>query len=428
MATSPIKLFRGHQMLSTFVVGLLLSSAALGQEASWGEDKDDDAGSGPETAQRTRGSGKTEKVSGFLSSVSSFRSMSQDQEDLFIIWIANPESFKASLRTVDNGSASFDSSLYLFTTDSADVHELSQFTEVFGLLGVQDVDLLGAFLPGEATDTTGAMITEPGYYMLAVSSATRYPAVMLTGLPLPVFDFFVPNEVSGPDGAGGMSGFTEGEGVWEGTPASGFYDIAVDGVGFAFPLRTPENDVWPTNAYVDEGVWPIYTVMASTESQADVTCTSPDGDGRVLYEDLWWSYQPLEPGIVGVSTCDSVDFDSAIAVYELMGLCIGDINSDGSVDVGDFSVLLAQWGSSGPEADLDGDGMVDTTDFSIFLVYFGLCEPDLELVACQDDAPGCTNGTSKVSFSTDGTETFVIRIGGAEAGDRGRGTFRVGYE
>lgn len=425
----------GGQVLAAIVVLAFVTSTSLAPPlASWGEDKDDDAGSGPSSSQKTKGSGKVNKVNGALMSATSFRSgrgfrsLDSDDEDVFVIWVADPEAFQASLRSADGGSASFDASLYLLTPYTAEVDEDRVFDEIFGLLGVQDVEQLGAFLPAAATDSTGAVVPEPGYYMLAISSATRYPAVLLGGFASPLFSFVVANEISGPDGDGGSSPFTEDEGLWEGTPTAGFYDVALDGIGFAFPLRTPGNDDLPTDAYVDEGVWPIYTSTASTESQNDVTCLGSTGAGEVLYNDLWWEYEPLEPGTVSVSTCDSVDFDSAIAIYERKRPCLGDINSDGQVDVVDFGTLLTQWGSNGPEADLNGDGTVDSLDFSFFVVYFGTCVPDLELVACQDDSTTCASGTSEVSFSTDGTETFLIRIGGPGTGDRGRGTFRVAYE
>ncbi len=419
----------GGPVLSVIVALCFTISPCLAPPStSWTEDKEDDAGSGPTSSQKTKGSGKVDRVSGALTGVSSFRAMIQDEEDVFVVWVADPEAFQASLRSTDNGSASFDASLYLFTPDTTVVDELFVFNEMFGLLGVQDVQQLGALLPAVATDSTGVLVTEPGYYMLAVSSATRYPTILLGGFALPIFSFISGSEVSGPDGDAGSLAFTETEGFWEGTPATGFYDVALDGVGFAFPSRSPGNDALPTDAYVEEGVWPIYTSMASTESQADVTCVSPDGTGQVLHHDLWWSYEPVEPGLIRVSTCDRVDFDSVIAVYLEKRPCRGDINSDGVVDVVDFSVLMVQWDSSGPEADLNGDGTVDINDFSLFLIYFGSCQPDLELVACQDDSTACAAGTSEVFFTTDGTEKFLIRIGGPGSGDRGRGTFSVKYD
>ncbi len=44
-----------------------------------------------------------------------------------------------------------------------------------------------------------------------------------------------------------------------------------------------------------------------------------------------------------------------------------DINSDGRVNLTDFSILLFNWGTSEPSADINLDGTVDITDFSILL-------------------------------------------------------------
>jgi cysteine-rich repeat protein len=46
---------------------------------------------------------------------------------------------------------------------------------------------------------------------------------------------------------------------------------------------------------------------------------------------------------------------------------IADLNSDGKVNLADFSILLFYWGTSTPLADLNSDGKVDLRDFSILL-------------------------------------------------------------
>jgi hypothetical protein len=53
--------------------------------------------------------------------------------------------------------------------------------------------------------------------------------------------------------------------------------------------------------------------------------------------------------------------------------CVGDVNGDGRVDVGDVGVLLNAMGSGTvvPEADLNRNGLVDVTDFAILLGNYG---------------------------------------------------------
>ncbi len=50
---------------------------------------------------------------------------------------------------------------------------------------------------------------------------------------------------------------------------------------------------------------------------------------------------------------------------------IGDVNSDGAVEITDLSLLLSQWGSGG-SADFNRDGVVDVTDLSMLLSNWGL--------------------------------------------------------
>ena len=55
--------------------------------------------------------------------------------------------------------------------------------------------------------------------------------------------------------------------------------------------------------------------------------------------------------------------------------CVGDVNRDGSVDLGDLSRVLANFGTPGgalPEdGDLDQDGDVDADDLQRMLGRFG---------------------------------------------------------
>jgi hypothetical protein len=49
----------------------------------------------------------------------------------------------------------------------------------------------------------------------------------------------------------------------------------------------------------------------------------------------------------------------------------GDANGDGVVDVLDFLLVLAQWGTAGPEGDVNHDGIVDVLDFLMVLANWG---------------------------------------------------------
>ena len=50
----------------------------------------------------------------------------------------------------------------------------------------------------------------------------------------------------------------------------------------------------------------------------------------------------------------------------------GDLNGDGAVDAADVTILLDNWGATGPNiADLNGDGSVGASDFSLLLNNWG---------------------------------------------------------
>ncbi len=65
--------------------------------------------------------------------------------------------------------------------------------------------------------------------------------------------------------------------------------------------------------------------------------------------------------------------ESQAATLSVAGICPGDVNGDGVVDLGDLGILLANFGMPGTPAtgDLNNDGVVDLTDLGVVLAEFG---------------------------------------------------------
>lgn len=99
-----------------------------------------------------------------------------------------------------------------------------------------------------------------------------------------------------------------------------------------------------------------------------------------LYNDVWYLYTADFTGYADFSTCGTADFDTNIAVYP------------------------------GTET----------------------CPPDAaSVIACSEDASGCSGFTSKSTFQVTAGETYLLRIGGwgsanSPGGESGAGTFSVG--
>ncbi|HMN97731.1 MAG TPA: hypothetical protein PKC43_14760 [Phycisphaerales bacterium] len=151
-----------------------------------------------------------------------------------------------------------------------------------------------------------------------------------------------------------------------------------------------------------------------------------------LQNDVWYRYTATCTGPVTFSTCNSVNFDTVIAIYGgctfgafpffgcslgaaltcvddtpfcgtstiasvnmTMGTCVfvrvggwngaegfgtltvtcgcpGDLNNDGTVNGADLGILLGQWGGPG-SGDLNGDGVVNGADLGILLGNWGPC-------------------------------------------------------
>jgi hypothetical protein len=184
---------------------------------------------------------------------------------------------------------------------------------------------------------------------------------------------------------------------------------------------------------VTAGTHPFTTVGAGTTGSPEPECLASGSDE--VFDDVFFNYTATCDGNMTVSTCNSADYDTRIAVYlgcgytgfpiavcnltEIIGCnddvfgcnfgstvtvavtagqcyririggydedtegsgtfsvtctatCPGDLNGDNKVDAADLAVLLGQWGTSGT-ADLNGTGVVEGGDLAILLGGWGNC-------------------------------------------------------
>ena len=196
-----------------------------------------------------------------------------------------------------------------------------------------------------------------------------------------------------------------------------------------------ENDECSAAVTLVDGSHSFTTVGASNsgDSYDDSQC-----GGTYLGEmssDVWFSYTACENGSMQVSTCDLIDFDSDIVVYEgncgnktqiacngdgdncggyssdtsftvtqgndylirvggwsssSMGSgqllidgpgepcdttppCVGDIDEDGTVGVTDLLAIVGMWGETGGAGDIDGSGAVGVGDLLMAIDAWGDC-------------------------------------------------------
>lgn len=205
--------------LAAILVMAVGSCALAGPE--WPEGGD--AGSLPGSAQpiSNGGGGVVTKIIGRLEGPPGMPHRGiGDFQDMYRINIVDPMLFSASTSAVNGGSADFDSSLWLFNLDG---------TAILGNLEYF-LDPSSSRITGQSTDGTGAMIVTPGEYLLAISCTGSDP---LGGPGFgPMFEFVLPDEVSGPDGPGGLNNQIVG---WSEGDQFGNYEIALHGVEFIVP-------------------------------------------------------------------------------------------------------------------------------------------------------------------------------------------------
>ena len=195
----------------------------------------------------------------------------------------------------------------------------------------------------------------------------------------------------------------------------------------------PFPDECTTAQVVTNGSWEFSTVEGTTSSDPYNEEQCSGTYLGVMTNDVWFSYEACASGSMTVSTCDLVDFDTDIVVYEgdcgsmtqiscngdgdgcggyssilttdvtdgytylirvggwgdsSMGSgellidgpegncsipCVGDIDGDGSVAVADLLAVIDQWGQTGGSADVNGDGIVDVSDLLAVVGNWGPC-------------------------------------------------------
>ena len=123
---------------------------------------------------------------------------------------------------------------------------------------------------------------------------------------------------------------------------------------------------------------PFSTEMATTDGPNHPNdCLTTGASPDTIFKDVWYLFTPDFTGNARLSLCGTANFDTRVAVYNAGATC--------------------------PVTDED-------------------------LLACNDDGPGCTGATSQTDFLVESGSSYLLRIGGwadGGPGPEGTGTFNV---
>lgn len=193
-------------VFGTALSGLLFIAAPAFAGPEWIEQGD--AGSFLPGAQKTLGQGNLDSIVGSMS----LGLGAGDTEDMFLISVIDPVNFSISI-----ASADFDAQLFIFNVTLPG--------HAFGLLANDNTAQgFNPVLTPVATDGTGAQITLPGIYAIAISGSGRNP----TSSTGEIFYYGNSTEVSGADGPGGINPHNG----WTGDGVGGSYALILTGAGF----------------------------------------------------------------------------------------------------------------------------------------------------------------------------------------------------
>jgi hypothetical protein len=121
---------------------------------------------------------------------------------------------------------------------------------------------------------------------------------------------------------------------------------------------------------------------------------SPSGGGTVVFTDIQHDEGALlNPLLARAADLNGDGFDDLLMITDSVTFrvdedivgstqtvlntyiqtCQGDIDEDGTVDVADILILIAEWGDTGGQSDLNNDGTVDVADILILIAAWGEC-------------------------------------------------------
>jgi hypothetical protein len=148
----------------------------------------------------------------------------------------------------------------------------------------------------------------------------------------------------------------------------------------------------------DDGDLDLAVVMLHVDSGNVVTKVlrndSPAGGGTITFTDIQHEEGALlNPFLARAADLNGDGFDDLLMItdsvtfrssVDIVGstqtvlntyiqTCQGDIDEDGTVDVADILIVIANWGASGGPADLNNDGTVDVADILILIAAWGEC-------------------------------------------------------
>ncbi len=270
-------------LLLAMIAGVFSMPASAGP--TWPEGPE--AGPLPDSSQKINGAGPILAISGSLGGPPIpgpliARGLGGDFQDMYLVRIDDPSVFRASTDPDLDGFADFDTQLFLFTgPDHPDGPGLGIFAndESPSATGGE------SFINGNVND--GSMppqLIANVHYFLAISGFDSDPG----NAGGAIFNQALPEERSGPDGAGGMAPIEN----WNSNGDFGLYQISLQGV--AGQTLCPNSDI--------------------------------NNDGIT----------------------DTADLGILIAQFGSPVSSLADLNADGVVDTADLGILIAEFGVQCP--------------------------------------------------------------------------------
>jgi hypothetical protein len=185
-------------------------------------------------------------------------------------------------------------------------------------------------------------------------------------------------------------------------------------------ISNNQNNTFAGNTYL--GTWRFngYDLGEDvTFAQWQAGFNDSDGSGvHVVAQDAGSTMNSTASPTIPPTTTPAPTTSPTPAPTSSPGLVVGDLNSDGTVNIFDLSIMLSKWGTTDAVADLNHDGTVNIFDLSTLLTHWGQSgagsTPTPSSTPAPSATPAPTSTPGGITFNSCTSPSYIIPMSSSD--------------
>lgn len=149
-------------------------------------------------------------------------------------------------------------------------------------------------------------------------------------------------------------------------PVSGGYtfdSVVASGNNFTFMYEGSFDPSLPLANLLDYSLGNGFGPFGLPQGRSKIDVTLFEGTTYYFVTSQWDRFSAAQPFTLTIT--------GPALIQDVVSGCPGDANGDGEVNLADLNLVLANFGTAGPEGDVNGDGEVNLSDLNLVLANFG---------------------------------------------------------